>query len=367
VTPEQLLLYELDPKEPKSPDDESADWREVFNYGRALERGCELLKSFPICNRVIREMHELLMSGVRGTNKSPGSFRKWQVQIGSIGRYIPPPANEIERLMDNLERYINTDDNRYDPLVKAYIIHYQFEAIHPFGDGNGRVGRSLLALMIYKWLGHKSPWLYMSSYYDRYRDEYVDCLFKISCNGEMTKWIEFCLNGTIVQAKDAIQRCHKFICLKVDFKKRMKNKHSPRTPSIMDALFTSPVLYVTEIASRYGVRYATASSDIKRLVDAEILREIKDTHPRTYYAPEIMNIAYGEPEDLAEQASIPDASSNEQEQPSEQSPRVVSEIASPPSLSLPLYHPTDQELPPPDFSLDWAGDGTVLHPEQPDQ
>src|SRR5262249_47766375 len=129
--------FQLDPYEPTSPNQQEADWLEVFNYNEALNHGRELLKRLPICNRVIKEMHRLLMRGVRGRSKSPGEFRRGQVQIGSNARFVPPPATEVDRLMNDLEEYINVDDEHFDPLVRCFLVHYQFEAIHPFADGNG--------------------------------------------------------------------------------------------------------------------------------------------------------------------------------------------------------------------------------------
>ncbi|MGW8256184.1 MAG: Fic family protein [Thermoguttaceae bacterium] len=332
VTPEQLLLFKLDPREPKAANDRRSDWMEVFNYGKALETGIEMLNTLPICNRIIRKMHEILMGGVRGQNKNPGGFRQWQVQIGASGRFIPPPASEVDRLMNNLEIYINSKNHGYDPLVLAFIIHYQFEAIHPFGDGNGRVGRALLALMIYQWLGHKTAWLYMSPFFERYRDEYVDCLFKISANGEYSKWIEFCLNGTITQAKDSICRCHKLNSLRTEFPERFQN-HTARTHAIIDGLFASPVITIPEISKKFHIAHQTAKSDIKRLIDAHILTVLENTHPQTFFSPEIMEIAYGEPENL-EKATTDELPTIREEKASEElSNYTYSEVALPPSLN----------------------------------
>ncbi len=293
VTPEQLLLYELNQREPKSPSDKAADWREVFNYGKALRRGCELLNSLPIVNRVLREMHGILMEGVRGANKAPGEFRKCQVQIGSGGRFIPPPHTEIERLMANLERYVNAPEDNLDPLVRSYLVHYQFEAIHPFLDGNGRVGRLLLALMIYKTMGHTFPWLYMSAFYERYRDEYMSNLFSISADGTWDKWLEFCLRGTIDRAKDAIRRCARLNQLRGQFDSRI-DAHTPRTHRIVESLFHSPFIDIPSVAERFHVQYATARSDLEKLVNVGILKEVENYRPRSFFSPEIMDIAYGE-------------------------------------------------------------------------
>lgn len=291
VTPEQLLLYELDPREPKSADEQAADWREVHNYGLALRLGINMLEKLPVCNRVILEMHKILMSGVRGRNKAPGEFRKWQVQIGSSGRYIPPPATEVESLMVNLERYINDDKDDLDPLIKAFIVHYQFEAIHPFGDGNGRVGRALMALMIYQYHGHVKPWLYLSAFFERFKDEYVQNMFNVSTEGNWGPWVEFCLRATIAQANDSIRRCTKFKQLQATFHERV-SAPSTRTHKLIEELFRSPVLSIAAVQKLFSVTYHTAHADILRLVDSGILVLMPDTYPKSYYCRELIRVAY---------------------------------------------------------------------------
>lgn len=294
VTPQQLLLYELDPREPASADGRVADWREVFNYTAALRRGCEMLKELPICNRIIKAMHRELMRGVRGASKLPGEFRPMQVQIGSSGRYIPPPASEIERLMGNLEAYLNLDEYRYDPLVMCFVTHYQFEAIHPFADGNGRVGRCLLALMIYLKLGHHLPWLYLSPYFEQYDDEYASNLFRISTHGDWERWVEFCLNGTIRQARDSISRCERLNSLLADYYQRI-TAPSTRTETIIRQLFKNPIVNIAEVRRICGnIGYNTAQRDIDRLVDDGILSPLGTRRPKSYYSREIWEIAYSD-------------------------------------------------------------------------
>jgi Fic family protein len=327
VTPEQLLLYELDPKEPDSPDGKVADWKEVFNYGWALKRGCQMLEeeNLPLCNRIVCEMHKALMSGVRGERKTPGDFRRMQVQIGSSARYVPPPPPEVPILIGDLEAYINSEDDRFDPLVRCYLVHYQFEAIHPFADGNGRVGRALLALMIYKWLNHTRPWLYMSSFFERYEREYSNLLFRISTHGDWEQWIEYCLRGTLTQATDAIRRCHRFNKLKKDYHERDINA-TPRSHKIIDQLFVTPVVTVASIKKQLNVTYHTARSDLERLQKSGILTEMQGIQPRSFFARELMQAAFTPQEDdywldgeigVGEPGAGPMASSsNEPKQPS---------------------------------------------------
>jgi Fic family protein len=230
---------------------------------------------------------------VRGRNKAPGEFRKSQVQIGSSGRFIPPPPTEITRLTSDLEKYINAEDPRYDPLVRSYIVHYQFETIHPFVDGNGRVGRALHALMIYKWMGHAMPWLYVSAFYEQFKDEYIENLFLVSAEGQWERWIRFCLVGTILQANDSILRCHKFNRLRTEFHSRVDSP-SPRSHQLVESLFTAPVLTIPSVQKQFGIHYQTAKSDIDRLVEAGILTPMEHSHPKSFFAREVMKIAYGE-------------------------------------------------------------------------
>jgi len=293
VTPKQLLLYELDPQEPQTADERAADWKEVANYRRALTHGYELLSDIPICKRLIRELHETLMSGVRGEKKAPGRFRDCQVQIGSRARFVPAPHIEVEGLLDRLERYIHGEDEQFDPLVRSYLVHYQFEAIHPFKDGNGRIGRVLLALMTSLWHGHSQPWLYMSAYFEKYREEYVENLFQISTVGAWEQWIEFCLRGTVVQANDSIRRCHAFLDLRMQYLARIESP-SARTHQLIEMLFDTPIITISWVSRAFQIAYHTAQADIERLVKAGILMEVPDEYPRTFGAKELIEAAYGD-------------------------------------------------------------------------
>lgn len=294
VTPEQLLMFEMDQTEPRTSTDKTADWQEVFNYNEALKTGCRMLESFPIGTHVIKSMHSVLMRGVRGSDKSPGEFRTCQVQIGSTARYIPPPWVEVSPLMQRLEEYINNESIPVDPLVKCFLVHYQFEAIHPFEDGNGRIGRALLAIMIHKLLGLSHPWLYLSAYFDKFQDEYFRNMFQVSATGNWKTWVEYCLNGTIIQSNDSISRCARFIALKEDFHARMKDRSpTPRSHMLIDNLFKNPIVRIASLKKSLNVHYATAKVDLEKLVEAGILRDLPGVKPKSYYASEIMHIAYG--------------------------------------------------------------------------
>jgi len=291
ATPKELLLFEMKPRVPRSSIDPANAWREVHNYGLALQVGCHQLDRLPICLRVVREMHQTLLSGVRGRDKRPGEWRQHQVHIGSDRRYVPPPAQHLRDALGSLESYINSEDNSLDPLVRAYVVHYQFEAIHPFYDGNGRVGRLLLALATYKWCKLSLPWLYMSAFFDRYKDEYIEKLFRVSAVGDWDSWVEFSLRGTIEQARDSVRRCKALLEMQRDYVNRLPTG-SMRLRHLVDALFTDPFVNIPQAARRMGITYHTAQGDIEKLVAAGILAQLPDFRPKTYYAPGVFGIAY---------------------------------------------------------------------------
>lgn len=293
ATPQELLLFELHPREPRSEVDPANSWLEVSNYGKALRLGMAKLTELPFCLRLIRDLHETLLTGVRGRERTPGLFRTVQVQLDSDKRFIPPPPKELDECLNNFEAQLNLEEYQVDPLVMCFILHYQFEAIHPFRDGNGRVGRVLLALMICKLCKLKMPWLYISAYYEKHRGEYISSLFKISTEGAWRDWIEFSLRGTIEQALDSIERCEKLRSLRDQFQISCRNAGARAHP-IIESLFVTPVLTIPDLKRDFGITYPTAKSDVMKLVSLGILAELPDTHPTTYYAPAVFNAAYGE-------------------------------------------------------------------------
>lgn len=295
ATPEQLLLFEIDPKEPKSQHDKINTWREVYNYGKALKLGQDLLNDIPFSLRLIRELHKELLSGVRGGHRDPGNFRQSQVHIGSDKRFIPPPPLEVMGLLDEFERYLHRE-NSIDPLVFCFMVHYQFETIHSFLDGNGRVGRLLLSLMLYKYCNLLSPWLYLSSFFDSYKDEYIDCLFNVSAKGDWNCWISFCLRATVYQAKDAIKRFDKLVSLRDQYLQRISScGGSIRLHKIIEKLLESPAITIPIVSEMLKISYPTAKSDIDILINNNILvpSEI-DQRPKIFLSPEVIKVAYSD-------------------------------------------------------------------------
>jgi Fic family protein len=295
ATPQQLLLFEIDPREPKSSNDPVNDWQEVSNYSKALELGLHLLEEIPVSLRLIKRIHEELLAGVRGHDRDPGNFRRNQVHIGSNRRFVPVPPNELMTCLDSLEKAIHKN-SQIDPLIFCFMVHYQFETIHPFLDGNGRVGRLLLSLMIYKNCQLSRPWLYLSAFFDRYKDEYIDYLFQVSSRGNWKDWIAFCLKATIAQSKDALNRFDKMLNLRTQYMDLLsKRGGNIRLNQLIDHLFESPIISVPQLSSMCNISYPTARADIDRLVNAGILVESQiQVRPIVYFAVNIIDIAFGD-------------------------------------------------------------------------
>jgi len=290
ATPRELLLFELEPKQPTQQDDPAYAWREVFNYQLALRFGTTT--DLPLSLRLIRKLHGILMDCVRGEEHTPGEFRQLQVAIGVSRRFVPPPPQHLKDLLDAFEKHLHTA-NDYDPLVDCFLAHYQFEAIHPFRDGNGRVGRLLLAIMIQHRCKLTHPWLYLSNFFAKNREEYVHRLFQVSTNNSWGEWIEFCLRGTIEQAGSTIECCDQLRSLKVDYMQRIANIGGHvRLNRIVEDLFRLPIVRIVDLPTRLSITYPTAKSDVDRLVEAKILSELPDTPVKAFSAPEIMRIVY---------------------------------------------------------------------------
>ncbi len=292
ASPKELLLFEMEPREPKAGEDRVSDWQEVWNHQAALDYA--IASELPLSLRLIREVHSILMRGVRGKDKAPGEFRRVPVAIGDGRRFIPPPADQLKTCLDSLERYFHAPA-RQDPLVECFLTHYQFETIHPFMDGNGRVGRLLLVIMIQQRCHLTKPWLYLSDYFEQRRDEYCQRLFEVSAQGAWTEWVEFCLRGTILQAAATVSRCDKLRAIREDYMRRLTDVGgSVRLNNIVEGLFNSPFVRITDIAAKLRVTYPTAKADVERLIQAKILRGVPNVPQKTFYAEEVYKVAYGD-------------------------------------------------------------------------
>lgn len=301
--PQKQALFQADPRYPTSVHDPTNAYREVFNYAKALQIGRDA--SLPLSKRLIQQLHSALMEGVRGYQATPGEFRTIQNQIGHPARFVPPPPQQLPRLLDDFEKYLHQDDG--DPLVRAFLTHYQFEAIHPFRDGNGRVGRLLLALTIAEWSKLSRQWLYMSAFFERRKKEYMDLLFRVSTHGDWSSWIRFCLEGVIEQANDTEWRCEKLLALHREFHQRLKGG-SVRLSAIVDRLFDSPIITILNVRDMFKITYPTAKSDVSKLEGLGILKPVPDQRTATYYCDPIYSVTY---------ADIPPIISSDEDAPSD--------------------------------------------------
>jgi Fic family protein len=268
------------------------DVKEVRNYVQALEYGLERLQSLPVSLRLIRELHERLMSGVRGEQAKPGQFRDRQNWIGAPGctpvdaDFVPPPVPLMHKALDDFEEYLQ-GENRHPPLVRLALIHYQFETIHPFLDGNGRIGRLLIALLLVRWDLLTLPLLYLSAYFERHRRTYYDLLQSVSERGSWSDWIVFFLRGVTEQARDAVTRAKGLQDLQGAWRERLQEERAPGWYlGLIDKLFEQPVLSSGDVQEHFDVTHPTAMSALRRFEEMGILREMTGRQRSRVYAAE---------------------------------------------------------------------------------
>jgi len=275
-----------------------ADTREGANYVRTLEFGLEQIRlGQPISLWLIRGLHAHLMDGVRGAHQRPGEFREIQNFIGSDNnlqhaRYVPPPPLQMQQCLTDFATYINAEPVEEAALVRLAFIHYQFEAIHPFEDGNGRIGRLLLSLLLVSWDLLPLPLLYLSAYFERYREDYYARLRAVSECGDWPEWVIFFLNGVTDQARDAVVRARHLQDLREAWRERLAQIKAPaNTISLAESLFLNPFLTAPQAQEVLNVTHRTANVTIERLAEANIVQKIPEReHPRQYVAREILRI-----------------------------------------------------------------------------
>lgn len=277
-----------------------SDVREVFNYVRAMEYGLDRLRDLPVSLRLLREVHGTLMEGVRGDRATPGEFRTSQNWIGPPGcllaqaSYVPPPVPEMTEALAAFERYLHADDG-LPPLVRLACIHYQFEAIHPFIDGNGRIGRLLAPLLMVAWGLLPHPLLYLSVFFERRRDDYYRLLMAVSTDGAWREWAEFFLRGVATQARDAVSRAKRLQDLQAAWREALhKERASSVALRLADMLFHRPILTIPVVGEVLGVSYPAAKSAVAKLEAIGALRQVAaDGAAKTYAAMGILDIVSG--------------------------------------------------------------------------
>ncbi len=271
----------------------NADVSEVINYVKAARFALKRLETLPICSRLLRETHAVLMEGVRGQEKNPGEFRRSQNWIGPAGsslknaRYIPPNVEDMEIAMSDLEKYINESD-KYDPLIQAALIHYQFETIHPFLDGNGRIGRLLILLYLMEKKLLSKPVIYVSYFLKMNQIEYYDRISEVRRNGNYEQWVGFFLEAVASAAQDALESVGKLSALHEKNISRLpkSNRRKDNVRELFDYLEQHPIIDIKQTAAALGLSYNTVSAAVKKLMELGILKETTNAARNRVFAYE---------------------------------------------------------------------------------
>lgn len=282
-----LLLFEMDDAAGALIDDVI----EVSNYVAALEHGmARLATGFPLSNRLLREVHAKLLSRGRGADKLPGEFRSTQNWIGGTrpgnAQFVPPSPALLEDCMASLEQFIHAEPRPMPVLVMAALAHVQFETIHPFLDGNGRVGRLLIALMLHEAGVMRQPLLYLSLYFKQNRTEYYRLLSAVRNEGQWEAWVDFFLEGVAQTATGAVETAQRLLALFREDEQRVQTlgRSAASTQRILGALRVRPVASLNDLATRTGTSYPTAAKAVEALIGLGIVRELTGQHRNRVYA-----------------------------------------------------------------------------------
>jgi Fic family protein len=287
----ELLAAEAGAAVLRSPE----DLREVGNYVAALEHGLARLKKLPLSIRLVCELHEKLMTGVRGGHAKPGELRRSQNWIGPPGAtlaqatYVPPPHEEMLGYLGIWEKFLH--DETLPPLVQTALMHYQFEAIHPFLDGNGRVGRLLITLLLRQRGVLPLPLLYLSAFFEATRREYYEALLGVTERSAWEDWLLYFLNGVARQSEDALSRAERINRQLDRWRQRVSDTGSTVTLRLLDQLGTNPFITVRKAEAELGVAYNTAATALGRLVRLRIVKQIGDSRrDRVFCAHALLDI-----------------------------------------------------------------------------
>jgi Fic family protein len=287
----ELLADEAGVAVDRAPD----DLKEVRNYVLALEKGASLLEQLPLSLRLVRELHRVLMKGVRGDSAAPGEFRRIQNWVGPRGatvataRFVPPPPNDVPGCLGAWEKYMHERD--LPPLLQAALLHYQFEAIHPFIDGNGRVGRLMIVLFLMERGVLPSPLLYLSAFFEASRGDYYDLLTGVTERDDWRSWILYFLAGVTEQSKDALGRVERIEALREKWRQRLASRQTKTVMALVDRLTANPFITVGGAAKDLKIAFTTAQRQIDWLVRHRIVTQREDVRRgRVYVAQELLDI-----------------------------------------------------------------------------
>ena len=256
------------------------DVKDVVNYVKAMETAIAELERLPICSRLLKKAHAVLLTGTRGEEKNPGEYRHSQNWIGhsqstiSTARYVPPNPDDMQEAISDLEKYINADDGA-EPLIKAALIHYQFETIHPFLDGNGRVGRLMILLYLLEQGFISKPVIYISYFLKKNQIEYYDRISEVRRNGNYEQWISFFLEAVSSAAKDSMETIEKLSDLheKSVGKLPVTNRKNDNVRRVFDYVEQYPIIDIKRTATALGISYNTTATAVKKLVQIGIVKE----------------------------------------------------------------------------------------------
>ncbi|EJU18847.1 Fic family protein [Fusobacterium necrophorum] len=275
IEEEMMNIEDIDPEKRN-------DYEEVHNYIKALDYGINQILNgkLPFSSRLIKEIHKILLNGVRGKNKYPGEYRISQNWIGgskpSDAKHVPPPHYMLNDLMSDLEKFIHNDDLKIPHLIKIAILHYQFETIHPFSDGNGRVGRLLIPLYLLDKKILNKPCFYISDYFEKNRTEYYDALTRVRESNDMAGWIKFFLKAVIATAQTAKKKFQKVVIQVKEYETMaptLKGKWE-NILKILNIFYSEPILKSNEIVSKTGLSKTTVNSILKNMEEKGILSEL---------------------------------------------------------------------------------------------
>ena len=257
------------------------DWEEVQNYISAINHAIKQLETLPLSNRLLKYTHKILMTGVRGEGKHPGEFRNSQNWIGVSLKnaiFVPPHQNEVVDLMSDLEKFFHNEELKTPHLIKIAIAHYQFETIHPFLDGNGRLGRLMITLYLASFGLLNKPALYLSDYFERNKTQYVDCLMAVRESGQLKQWLIFFLHGVVETAANSIQVFKDILALKLRVEQgvlpRFSTRRQENVQSLIRHLYQDPVVSIKEVAALLNIKTNTAAALVSDFVKYGVLTEL---------------------------------------------------------------------------------------------
>ena len=279
------------------------DWHEVQNYVAAMNQALEELKTLPLSNRLLRNVHRTLLIGVRGKHKLPGEFRRSQNWIGGSSLkdavYIPPSHEDVADLMSDLEKFLHNETIDVPHLIRIAVAHYQFETIHPFLDGNGRIGRLMIPLYLVSKGLLRKPSLYLSDFFERNRSAYYDALTIVREANNMLHWVKFFLNGVVETSQRGVETFHRLLTLRNGCEAKLVNlgRRAENGQKFLIYLYSRPIITVAEVQSLLDIGHKPANSLVKAFVDLEILKQVPGKQRNRLFAFEKYLSLFNVPEE----------------------------------------------------------------------